>query len=314
MSVVKPGRVFCFTLFEVDEEPVFPVGVEYVYQLEKCGDTGRLHFQGYCRFPKVMLLTGLKKIFPNAHWENRKGTHHDAFVYCTKEDTRVKEPVMNMKEVPYSGKRVDLNDAAERIRNHVSWADCLNDEELTSVLAKYTKWSRDVFNHKPITPVEGVVLRKWQLSLVQQVSEYPDPRKIIWVHDSIGNKGKSFLATFLARNMGALVVSSAKSADIAYVYHGQSIVAWDLSRSQEEHVNYGCMEDIKNGRIFSPKYEVTVKIFPIPHVVVFANFHCPQGKFSADRIRELDLDEKFTLSIEPSSHANVFSCAYNYNL
>ena len=33
-----------------------------------------------------------------------------------------------------------------------------------------------------------------------------------------------------------------------------------------------------------------MKVFPIPHVVVFANHLCPDGKFSDDRLRVVNLN------------------------
>ena len=99
--------------------------------------------------------------------------------------------------------------------------------------------------------MEGVELRPWQESLLSELVDDPHPREIIWYYDNIGNTGKSFMATFMLKNHQALVVSSGKTADIAHVYDGHSIVIWDLSRSNMESINYGAMEDIKNGRIFS---------------------------------------------------------------
>ena len=44
------------------------------------------------------------------------------------------------------------------------------------------------------------------------------------------------------------------------------------------------MENLKNGRLFSSKYNSRLKLFPRPHVVVFANFAEPENAFSADRL------------------------------
>lgn len=97
------------------------------------------------------------------------------------------------------------------------------------------------------------------------------------------------MATFLLRNHDAIVVSSGKNADIAYLLDQPKIVVFDIARDAMEHVNFGVMECIKNGRIFSPKYESAIKAFDIPHLVVFANAPCPHGKFSEDRLKQVNL-------------------------
>jgi len=47
---------------------------------------------------------------------------------------------------------------------------------------------------------------------------------------------------------------------------------------------FGFMEQMKNGRIFSSKYQSGFKFFSRPHVVVFANVYPPFGAFSKDRL------------------------------
>jgi len=160
-----------------------------------------------------------------------------------------------------------------------------------------------VFSHKPIAPNDEFVPYEWQAKLIEELKSNAHPREIIWVYDTIGNKGKSTLCTFLATNHGALVVENCKTADIAHAYDSHPIVCWDLVRTSEDKVNYAPMEAVKNGRIFSPKYESGMKIFPVPHVVVVANYPCPIGKFSVDRLRTICLDDvaKFPIFREECS-------------
>jgi len=74
-------------------------GIIYgVYQIERGHGTpenpeGTLHLQGYLRFSSNKRLSYLKRLHPTAHWEKRRSTHVKAREYCTKEDTRVSEPV-----------------------------------------------------------------------------------------------------------------------------------------------------------------------------------------------------------------------------
>lgn len=144
------------------------------------------------------------------------------------------------------------------------------------------------------TPLERFTLRPWQQDLLNILEGPVNNRRIYWYWDELGGNGKSWMGTFLARNHGAITISSGKTADIAYLYNPTRIVVFDISRATTEqnmdHINYGVMEDIKNGRLMSSKYMSTVKYFDPPHMVVFSNKPCPHGKFSADRIVEVDLD------------------------
>lgn len=63
------------------------------------------------------------------------------------------------------------------------------------------------------------------------------------------------------------------------------IIICDIPRTNLEYINYGAIESIKNGMIYSGKYEGGQCIFDNPHVVVFAN-ELPDGsKMSRDRWR-----------------------------
>lgn len=141
------------------------------------------------------------------------------------------------------------------------------------------------------TPIEDFELREWQQELLNILEGPVDNRKIYWYWEEVGNVGKSWMATFLLRNYDAITVSSGKTADIAYLLDQPKIVVFDIARDAIDHVNFGVMEDIKNGRVFSPKYESAVKSFDVPHLVVFANCPCPHGKFSADRLQTINLSE-----------------------
>lgn len=139
-------------------------------------------------------------------------------------------------------------------------------------------------------PLERYTLRLWQQNLLHKLHGPVDSRKIMWYWEDVGNVGKSWMATFLARNEQALTVSTGKTADIAYMFQPTRIVVFDISRAVDmDHVNFSVMEDIKNGRIMSSKYMSCVKYFDSPHIVVFANAPPPHGKFSADRLEIVEL-------------------------
>lgn len=82
-------KYWLFTLFgdlpDNEIALVLPEGAAYlVYQRETAPTTGKLHYQCYIEFEKLKRLTALKKIYPTAHWDNRKGTKEEAIHYVTK--------------------------------------------------------------------------------------------------------------------------------------------------------------------------------------------------------------------------------------
>jgi Putative viral replication protein len=87
--------------------------VKYViWQEEKGHETATKHLQGYVIFDCSKTLGGLKRIWPTAHWEIRRGTHEQARDYCSKSDTRVSGPwTLGTPPVgaPSSGDRAEIS-------------------------------------------------------------------------------------------------------------------------------------------------------------------------------------------------------------
>lgn len=54
---------------------------------------GFLHWQIYVEHSTPIRFSTLRKLLPSAHLEPRRGSKRQAFDYCTKEDTRVSDPV-----------------------------------------------------------------------------------------------------------------------------------------------------------------------------------------------------------------------------
>jgi len=52
---------------------------------EVAPSTGTVHLQGYVRFVKSIRFSGVKKLLPRAHIEERKGAESQATAYCKKD-------------------------------------------------------------------------------------------------------------------------------------------------------------------------------------------------------------------------------------
>ena len=173
------ARNWLFTENNPENPPVFGEGVRYVYQKER-GEEGTVHYQGYCEFRENVRLSGLKKIISKAHWEVRKGSQQQAYDYCTKSETRIEEPVSNFTPAVRQGQRNDLSGARAIILGKRTAAELYQDPDLDEVMMKYPKYALGVHLHRPIVPMEDVVLWAIQQEIVDLATGPVHPRKIHW--------------------------------------------------------------------------------------------------------------------------------------
>jgi hypothetical protein len=118
-------------------------------------------------------------------------------------------------------------------------------------------------------------------------------RHIWWIYDAAGGTGKSRLTEHIVKELNGIEVDG-RIADISYGYNGERIVVFDLSRAVSTLACdelYNAAEKLKNGRLFSTKYDSKAKTFPSPHVVFMSNSPPPVGKWSADRLQLITLSE-----------------------
>lgn len=147
------------------------------------------------------------------------------------------------------------------------------------------------WNHNSVWIKTIEVLNWWQEPVLAKLLELPDDRSIWWIWDSIGNIGKSAFCKYAAVRLKATVLGNGSFADLAFALgDSPKIVIFDLPRTIEGRVNYTAIEKIKDGMIFSGKYESKTKVFNSPHVLVFANFSPDENAMSKDRWNILRLD------------------------
>lgn len=121
-----------------------------IFQWERCPNTGRDHYQGYCQFSSRVGLKHLKGFLATAHWEWAKGTPSDNRKYCSKPESRVKGPVefgTYRATIGEQGKRTDIHKAKEKIMSGEvkSEEEALIDDETCGVLAKYPRYAAKLF-------------------------------------------------------------------------------------------------------------------------------------------------------------------------
>lgn len=278
-------------------------------QLERAPDTGKLHVQGFCVFTTNKRLNALKAVSSRAHWELMKGKLEDSEAYCSKEGSR--EPGYNPRTwgerpVNQQGKRNDLAHAIEALHasKESTIADKLRDVAAAEPAAyvKYYKGLEALAKAlKPKMNYSIFAPRRWQKDLISALALPADDRTILWFTDYAGGAGKSTVVKHCVARGG--ITLTGRLADMAYAYNGEPMVFFDVTRTQAEHMDhlYQFAEQLKNGIVFSSKYESGTKCFDPPHVVFFANQGPHPGKWSEDRCKEtvLNDDDKAVVEWDP---------------
>lgn len=151
---------------------------------------------------------------------------------------------------------------------------------------------------KVVSDLAGIDLFWWQREILDLYNEVPDKRKVYWYWEPTGAVGKSSFVRHMKIIHPRRVWScSGNAADIKYGFinrHKQwgdvKMVFLNLCRCAEGHISYNAIESLKDGDLFSTKYESEDLVFERPHVVVFANIPPDESKMSADRwdIRRVD--------------------------
>lgn len=301
-SPVKRSRLvlsvtgWCFTLNNPDEYPVLAPGVQFLEYQEERGDSGTLHLQGYVEFAKRTKLAECKLFLPRAHFEQRRGTPTQALDYVRK--PTFAGAVRYSRGKLHAGKHAVFSTAAP---GYAAFVACLRSggdvrgEHLGQYLRhkraadEYLREERAVKRADIIVP--AIVLREWQARLLQTLDGDPDPRTVHWYYDTRGGSGKSTFCNYLVRVRGVVVMESTARERVVRAYSLEPVVLFDIERAagMEGACNYGVLEMLKNGRGFNTMYEPGMKVWKIPHVVVFSNFPPDQAKLSADRWHIVDI-------------------------
>lgn len=145
--------------------------------------------------------------------------------------------------------------------------------------------------------IDYEILYDWQKDIINTIQNIkPNNRTVYWYCDVRGNSGKSVLGKYLYYHKLAEVIKSAKSSDIKNILfmnkNARDIII-DVSRSQGNYISYTLIEELKDGMIYSGKYEGGQKLISTPHIFIFSNELPDVSKLSKDRwiIKEINNGE-----------------------
>lgn len=269
----RKNRKFCFTLNNYTDERLAQLKNEKFYKYiifgkEIAPSTGTPHLQGYFELEHPRYIKGLmEKDCKGMHLTVANGTAEQNKVYCSK-GIDIFEWGTPLKG--HGGKRTEKISAIERAK-----------KELMESRYNNVNW------------------RPWQQAILDKIKEEPNDREINWIIDYKGNNGKSFLATYIVATMEGVIICDGKKDNIFNQVNEMmtkqdkipKIILLDIPRQLEGKIHYGTLEALKNGCLYSGKYEGGVCVFKPPHVFAFANFDPDTTAMSTDRWNIEELEE-----------------------
>lgn len=262
--------------------------VQYLVFGKEVSSTGTPHLQGFVYFQSRKYMNQAIQIIGQAHFSVTRFAVASTS-YCKKDGDFTEignAPTENKKRNDLEAFKNDVKEGELSMQYHR--------EVHSAVVAKYPNFVRQYIQDKKKAPeVEAFPLLDWQNSLNETLNREPDRRKIIFVVDTVGNKGKTWFARYYNNlHDTAQIIPPGKKDAMALVLSDNSrVVFFDCPRSKQgEFIQYDFLEEVKNGYVFSTKYMSEIKQFKTPHVVVMMNEHPQMDKLSADRYEIIILD------------------------
>lgn len=253
---------------------------------KETGASGTPHLQGFLlfhpqhrlRLRQVKQLPGLRR----AHLQAARTTN-EAAAYCKKEGD-----FWEFGTLPNPGPKKTLfetfRDWFKEQPGVVTEKDILDAHPSVLRYPGFIEVCQRQYGKRPQL-VDGD-LRNWQVDLTNALEQPPDDRKIIFVVDEEGNKGKSWLTRYWFSNRNDIqMLSVGKRDDLAYAIDvSKRVFVFDIPRGNMEYFQYSVVEALKNQMIMSNKYKSQTKIIPHKvHVVVMCNEEPDRNAMTRDR-------------------------------
>ena len=185
------------------------------------------------------------------------------------------------------------------------------------VMAKHAKWedqlwycskdARDLqddsllFSRSYKVPVQLKILKEeqlysWQKSFIEKTFEPVDDRTINILIDPKTCNGKTQIMKYCAKKYKYIFFEEAEKADIAFSLvskkkkgidlNRKQTFIFDIAKGQTKKLDISILEKLKDGAIFSSKYECDELLYNSPHIWVFCN-EKPNGDYSRENVWRL---------------------------
>lgn len=299
-----PG--YMITINNPEKSPKFKKGyMKYlVYQLEEGEETKTPHYQMYLQTFRRHTYDEIRQMLecPKASPQEQRQSATACRNYCMKLETRIEPPIefgnfgsqvkgtmttqttQELVDEMYLDYKAGMTEYDLLMKYGVSYSYNLRH------FKDYISLNRRIQAEQELTiQLMKLELKGWQIK-IKDLFESQNDRTILWVFDKLGNRGKTILAKYLSHNKNdCLLIENAKKADIALVYNYEPKIIFDLARSTENKINYISIEKLKDGNVFSTKYNSMTKYTPSNKILVFSNFIPELEKLSEDRWQIVDL-------------------------
>jgi len=298
------SRNWCFTLNNPligDEDLLLAIPRRYVVFGREVGASGTPRLQGFVIFLSVKSLAQVKKCIPRAHLEVARGTPTQAADYCKKDGDFTEDGTPPVSKAEQG--------EMEKERYQRAWTIAKSGGDLDEIdpdirLRLFNKnWAEEPVETRQLRAFMAKPLRDWQTVLLARIQQ-EDDRKIIMVHDDVGNSGKSIFSEFLEykklalglpplRNMGDLM-------QFAFGFTNQKCYLINMPRAiKKDKLSdfYSGIECLKNGVVWDKRYAAKKRRMDRPQIVVFTNI-APKWEFMpADRweVYEMQADHSMLL-------------------
>lgn len=283
-----------------------------VYGKETAPTTGTPHLQGFICWKTAKSLAQLKKLSPKIRFIPMNGTIDQNKTYCSKDDPNMTiigdVPITNVEKGKHGIKGKAHGEKGKEAPG--TWPALIKDIEAGKtrheLMREYPKLAGEktkgfmtmLEEFKPKTKFSLIdkfgSLYAWQKELIDILAKGPNPRSVQWIYTNEGGVGKSDMAKHLESD-GFEYLMNSTTRDLACAWQGNHVV-FDFARDLGDvKINYAIIEQIKNKRVFSAKYESQIKrtekdkdVF----VVCFSNEPPDTAKLSKDRWEIFEIVDK----------------------
>lgn len=243
------------------------------------GSSGTPHLQGFVILESAQRLSYLRRhLSSRAHFERARGTSVQARDYCQKDGDFVEFGTFPDR----AGQRNDLEEL-------IKWSDEFTQEHgrppsspdiakhQPRAYLKYPRFRALAAHRAPPRQLEfGEPNSDWQRNLIDELEGEPDDRRVTFVVDCEGGKGKTWMCRYLLtkRPVDVQVLGIGRKNDLAHmVDETKTVFLFNIGRNQMEYLSYAILEELKDRLVVSTKYSGSTKLLKPCHVVVFSNEH-----------------------------------------
>ena len=179
----------------------------------------------------------------------------------------------------------------KHLDERIHWEATKNSKAADKYCCKEETRTGDVYSHekkkafvRTSSKFDSIKPRE---ELIEIIEQEPDNRTINWIWSEKGGIGKTSTCAYIEHNYEGVCIVNGKGADIKnqVIKHLETndldILIINVPRCNENHVSYAAMEEIKDGLIYSGKYEGGFANIEHPHVIVISNFAPEECKLSS---------------------------------